>query len=143
MALPLMYVPSWSTWAATSAAAKVIDPRRASRMMWFDKENQRVLFGDIRDEEHLLCDSRVLKVKPDVLMDFRSLPLGTPSGARSCSTCRTHQTAYYCIERLAADLWPEAKHPRVVLLNERALNATHQAQRLTTLSHGVRVGLPN
>lgn len=54
--------------------AKVLDPCAGSRMMWFDKQDQRALFGDIRDEEHLLCDGRVLKVEPDVLMDFRKLP---------------------------------------------------------------------
>lgn len=43
-------------------------------MMWFDKKDQRALFGDIRDEEHLLCDGRVLKVEPEVIMDFRKLP---------------------------------------------------------------------
>ncbi|MNU39024.1 hypothetical protein D3C71_277100 [compost metagenome] len=43
-------------------------------MMWFDKDDQRSIFGDIRDEEHLLCDGRVLRVEPDVLMDFRELP---------------------------------------------------------------------
>lgn len=43
-------------------------------MFWFDKANQSVLFGDIRDEEHVLCDGRVLKVEPNVIMDFRSLP---------------------------------------------------------------------
>jgi SAM-dependent methyltransferase len=57
-----------------SAAAKVLDPCSASRMMWFDKQDQRALFGDIRDEEHVLCDGRVLKVEPNVIMDFRSLP---------------------------------------------------------------------
>jgi len=64
-----------------SAAAKVLDPCSASRMMWFDKEDQRALFGDIRDEEHLLCDGRVLKVEPDVLMDFRSLPFEASTSA--------------------------------------------------------------
>jgi len=57
-----------------NAAAKVLDPCSASRMMWFDKQDQRALFGDIRDEEHVLCDGRVLKVEPNVIMDFRSLP---------------------------------------------------------------------
>ena len=57
-----------------TSLAKVLDPCSASRMMWFDKEDQRALFGDIRDENHLLCDGRVLKVEPDVLMDFRNLP---------------------------------------------------------------------
>lgn len=54
--------------------AQVLDPCSASRMMWFDKGDQRALFGDIRDEEHVLCDGRVLKVEPDVIMDFRHLP---------------------------------------------------------------------
>jgi hypothetical protein len=43
-------------------------------MFWFDKDDPRALFGDIRDEEHVLCNGRVLKVEPDVIMDFRSLP---------------------------------------------------------------------
>ncbi|MDZ4192889.1 MAG: class I SAM-dependent methyltransferase [Pseudomonas sp.] len=55
-------------------SALILDPCCGSRMFWFDKDNQGVLFGDIRDEEHVLCDGRVLKVEPDVLMDFRSLP---------------------------------------------------------------------
>lgn len=56
------------------SCAKVLDPCSASRMMWLDKGDQRALFGDIRDEEHVLCDGRVLKVEPNVIMDFRSLP---------------------------------------------------------------------
>jgi len=71
-----------------SAAVEVLDTCRARRMMWFDKEDQRALFGDIRDDEHQRCDSRILKVEPDVLMDFRSLPLGTPLCAGSCSIRR-------------------------------------------------------
>ncbi|HWD30668.1 MAG TPA: hypothetical protein VG536_03715 [Pseudomonas sp.] len=31
-----------------SAAAKVLAPCSASRTMWFDKQDQHVLFGDIR-----------------------------------------------------------------------------------------------
>ena len=54
--------------------AQVLDPCSASRMMWFDKGDQRALFGDIRDEEYVLCDGRVLKVEPDVIKDFRHLP---------------------------------------------------------------------
>jgi hypothetical protein len=42
-------------------------------MFWFDKKNQGVLFGDIRDEEHVLCDGRSLNITPDVLMDFRKM----------------------------------------------------------------------
>lgn len=54
--------------------ARILDPCCGSRMMWFDKQNQLALFGDIRDEKHTLCDGRVLKVEPDILMDFRSMP---------------------------------------------------------------------
>ncbi|MBV1814474.1 class I SAM-dependent methyltransferase [Pseudomonas viridiflava] len=57
-----------------TTAAKILDPCCGSRMFWFDKANQQALFGDIRDEEHLLCDGQVLKVEPNVIMDFRSLP---------------------------------------------------------------------
>jgi SAM-dependent methyltransferase len=55
-------------------AATILDPCCGSRMFWFDKQDQRALFGDIRDEEHVLCDGRVLKVEPNVIMDFRTLP---------------------------------------------------------------------
>lgn len=54
--------------------ARVLDPCCGSRMMWFDKTDQLALFGDIRDEKRTLCDGRVLKVEPDLLMDFRSMP---------------------------------------------------------------------
>ena len=33
-----------------------------------------VLFADIRDEEHTLCDGRSLKVHPDIVSDFTDMP---------------------------------------------------------------------
>ena len=57
-----------------TTAAKILDPCCGSRMFWFDKSDQRVLFGDIRDEQHVLCDDRALNVEPNVIMDFRTLP---------------------------------------------------------------------
>ena len=42
--------------------------------MWFDKENQMAIFGDLRTESHVLCDGRALEIKPDMEMDFRKLP---------------------------------------------------------------------
>jgi methyltransferase, putative len=42
--------------------------------MWFDKQNQRALFGDVRSESHTLCDGRALEIKPDLVMDFTALP---------------------------------------------------------------------
>ena len=47
--------------------------------MWFDKDDQRVIFGDIRDENHVLCDGRALNVNPNAIMDFRSLPFADGS----------------------------------------------------------------
>jgi len=48
-------------------------------MFWFDRNNQGVLFGDIRSEEHVLCDGRALSIKPDVVMDFRDMPFDDDS----------------------------------------------------------------
>ena len=58
---------------------KVLDPASGSRMFYFDRTDDRVLFGDIRSEEHVLCDGRALSITPDVLMDFRSLPFDAES----------------------------------------------------------------
>lgn len=52
----------------------ILDPCCGSRMMWFDQRHQGVLFGDIRSEEHTLCDGRALSITPDVAMDFRDMP---------------------------------------------------------------------
>lgn len=52
----------------------ILDACCGSRMFWFDKENPDVLFADIRNEEHVLCDGRLLEIKPNVQMDFRKMP---------------------------------------------------------------------
>lgn len=52
----------------------ILDACCGSRMMWFDKFNPLVLFSDIREEEHSLCDGRILTITPDVVADFRNLP---------------------------------------------------------------------
>jgi SAM-dependent methyltransferase len=60
----------------------VLDPCCGSRMFWFDRKDQRAVFGDIRAETHVLRDassaggSRSLIIEPDVLLDFRDLPFG-------------------------------------------------------------------
>ena len=54
--------------------AKILDPCCGSRMMHFDRQNQNVIFGDIRTENHILCDGRSLEVAPDIEMDFRDMP---------------------------------------------------------------------
>ena len=59
------------------AMTPVLDPCCGSRMMWFDKTDQRCLFGDIRAESHLIKDRqylRHLEIHPDVRLDFTALP---------------------------------------------------------------------
>lgn len=51
-------------------------------MMWFDRQNPGAIFGDQRSEIITVTDrsngnengTRTLRIEPDVLMDFRSLP---------------------------------------------------------------------
>lgn len=52
---------------------KIIDISCGSRMFWFDKKNPDVLFCDIRNENHILCDGRKLNINPDSIQDFRKL----------------------------------------------------------------------
>lgn len=52
----------------------ILDATCGSRMMWFDKNNPAALFADIRKEQHLLCDGRMLDITPDVQIDFRKMP---------------------------------------------------------------------
>lgn len=58
----------------------VLDPCCGSRMFWFDRQDDRAVFGDIRSERHTLTDAsstggaRSLIIEPDQIMDFRSLP---------------------------------------------------------------------
>ena len=56
------------------ANKRVLDPCCGSRMMWFDRQNVDVVFGDRRREEQTLCDGRTLQINPDVLLDFTDLP---------------------------------------------------------------------
>lgn len=61
---------------------RVLDPCCGGRMMWFDKNNPDVVYGDIRSVEMTVTDqshgkvdgTRTLRIDPDVVLDFRSLP---------------------------------------------------------------------
>ena len=63
-------------------SARVLDPCCGSRMMWFDRAHPDVIFGDQRSETLTVTDrshgnpagSRVLRIEPDVMLDFRALP---------------------------------------------------------------------
>ena len=60
----------------------VLDVTAGSRAMWFDKADQRAIFGDLRAESVTVADgshgkpdgTRTLTVAPDARMDFRALP---------------------------------------------------------------------
>lgn len=52
----------------------ILDMCCGSRMFWFDKEDKRAVFSDIRAEQHELCDGRQLVISPDLIADFRALP---------------------------------------------------------------------
>lgn len=66
---------------------RVLDPCCGSRMMWFDRQNPTVLFGDCRSETLTVPDrshgradgKRIIYVHPDMRMDFRALPF--PDGS--------------------------------------------------------------
>lgn len=51
----------------------ILDPCCWSKMFRFDKDHPNVVFGDIRSEQHILCDGRTLAIQPDEIMDFRSI----------------------------------------------------------------------
>ena len=62
--------------------ACILDPCCGSRMMWFDRQNPLVVFGDIRAETLTVTDrsrgnasgTRTLQIAPDTRVDFRKMP---------------------------------------------------------------------
>lgn len=57
----------------------ILDVCCGSRMFWFNKQDSRAVFADIRAEEHTLCDGRRLVISPDLIADFRALPFADSS----------------------------------------------------------------
>lgn len=65
----------------------VLDPCCGPRMMWFDRANPAVVFGDRRSEAITVTDrshgradgTRAVHIAPDVLLDFRALPYADES----------------------------------------------------------------
>lgn len=53
---------------------QILDAACGSRMFWFDKNRDDVIYADIRDEVHELCDGRSLEITPDIKADFRNMP---------------------------------------------------------------------
>ena len=52
----------------------ILDVCCGGRMFYFDKNDDRVNFCDIREEKYTLCDGRSFEVAPDTVADFRNLP---------------------------------------------------------------------
>lgn len=58
---------------------KILDPCCGSRMMWFNRKNPNVVFGDIRHEKITVTDrsrgnkagTRSLLIEPDTVIDSR------------------------------------------------------------------------
>ncbi len=61
------------------AEQTILDVCCGSRMFWFNKQDTRTVFADIRAEEHELCDGRRLVISPDLIADFRALPFADAS----------------------------------------------------------------
>lgn len=58
---------------------KILDACCGSRMFWFDKNNENVVFMDNRQESCTLQDGRKLEVNPDVIGDFTNMPFDDES----------------------------------------------------------------
>lgn len=54
--------------------ARILDACCGGKMFYFDKNDERVLFQDIRDFDTTLCDGRPFSVHPDVQADFTDMP---------------------------------------------------------------------
>ena len=52
----------------------ILDACCGSRMFWFNKEHEDVLYMDNRKFKDTLCDGRTLEVNPDIIADFRDMP---------------------------------------------------------------------
>ncbi len=48
----------------------ILDMCCGSRMFWMDKQDDRALFTDRREEQHVLCDGRTLQISPTSLPTF-------------------------------------------------------------------------
>lgn len=58
---------------------RVLDACCGSRMFWFDKQNEDVIYMDNRQLNTTLCDGRSLEVNPDIIADFRNMPFDDES----------------------------------------------------------------
>jgi hypothetical protein len=59
---------------STDTQKKVFDACCGSKMFYFDKEDERVLFNDRHPRKAVLCDGRIFECVPDTEDDFKNLP---------------------------------------------------------------------
>ena len=57
----------------------ILDACCGGKMFYFDHDDDRVLFEDIRDCEMTLCDGRKFTIHPDVVADFTKMPFADNS----------------------------------------------------------------
>lgn len=57
----------------------ILDVACGGKMFYFDKNDERVLFLDKRQEEHILCDGRKFSISPQLKGDFTKLQFLTGS----------------------------------------------------------------
>ena len=56
----------------------ILDPASSMRSFYFNKQDKRVIFGDIReDETHILSNNQTITIRPDQVMDFKDIPYPT------------------------------------------------------------------
>ena len=58
----------------TKKNASILDACCGGKMFYFDKDDPRVLFQDIRTLDTELCDGRHFEINPDVVADFTKMP---------------------------------------------------------------------
>lgn len=86
---------------------KVLDVCCGSRMFWFDKNDDRSLFNDIRSESHILCDGRSLDIKPDTTQDFSDMNQFKDDSFSLVVFDPPH------LERIGDDAWMRKKYGRL------------------------------
>lgn len=52
----------------------ILDACCGSKMFWFNKNHPNALYVDKRKEEVRVCDGRTVRISPDLIADFKSLP---------------------------------------------------------------------
>ena len=91
----------------------VLDVCCGTRMMWFNKKHQAVIYGDIRSEIITVKDTshrpdgiRVLRIEPDTLIDFRDIPY--PDGSFKLVAFDPPH-----LERVGEKSWLKAKYGKL------------------------------